>query len=255
MNKEIITRLITRLIIILGMFSIITATYVSGECTPACMTVEDCYDLNPIIIRSCESAGTCEARCKYVIPNNITQDKKDIVENTEVSGSSVNIKETINKVTDEKNEISLIGTMNINKGITKKHFLFVLQDSKQLIIPNLDRVIFNVDPYKITNDSIMFLLEKNSPVHLITYYIEPETTKKLLENSNFETQGFTKQSKVREPTPKESIKLQLDLMDTLTPKMLKIIKVLGAFILISLLIIISYIYYRKQERVEIKPLK
>jgi hypothetical protein len=244
MNLKIKT--ITILLVLMSFFF---ATNVSSLCTPACITVDDCYDLNPIIVRSCENSGTCDARCKYVIPNNITHNQKEIIDNTEVSGSDVNIKETITKMSDNNNETVLLGTMNINKGITKKHFLFILKDSKRLIIPNIDRVIFNVEPYKITNDSIMFLLDKNSPVHLITYYIEHETAKNILEDSNFESQGFTKESTIREPTPKESIQLRFDLMDSLTPKMLKMIKVLGAFILISLILVIGYMYIRKQERI------
>jgi hypothetical protein len=244
--NTIIKSIISFMIFLYVLFSFSFFVNATDEtCIYACNSISDCLDDNPEIITSCEFPGTCHSYCKYIIPDNITTLTNSYSYNEIINDNLVSLSELNKEYITSDNTTAIYGILNISSSISKNYFLFLLKDPNKIILSNLSKVHFNQKPFKITSDSIIFLLEKNSSVHLITYYIEPDLASKLIETNQT---ILSKNSEIRQPNISE--KVDINLSGHLTPKLIKIIKVLIGFILIAIGFVIVFILFRRSEHLK-----
>jgi hypothetical protein len=227
------------LIIFFVIYSNIT---IANDCNIACNNKLDCIENNPQIIISCEFAGTCNSYCKYIIPNNMSYLNNFYNYNNTINNNNFKIFESNKIDINENNTSSIYGILNITKNLSNEHFLFIINDPNKILLSNINKIHFNYEPFKITKDSIIFLLKKNESVYLITYYIEPEIALKLIEkNQTF----ISKNNDLRTPSSLE--KLKINISGNLTPKITKIIKILTIFILIAITFMFIFFIIRKNN--------
>jgi hypothetical protein len=239
---------------LLMVFLLLLMYNTNAECNSACNDDLDCLDNNPIINETCISPGECNASCEYIIPKDAQVDEKNIKKDVMIKKNNIKINENINKVMDD-NMTALIGTINLDKGITNSHFLFVINDPTHILTENIDRIHFNVEPFKVTEDAIIFLLEKNNSVYAIEYYIEPELSQEIIENTNYEETGLSEDIVIRKPSVFEK------LYSIIRPDAYfsnSIIKMINALMFIGILVLsglLVYFYIRKRnDSTEIKLL-
>ena len=234
---------------LLMVFLLINMYNVNAECNPACAIDFDCRDNNPVINETCINPGECNASCEYIIPKDAQVDEKNIKKDVMIKDNNVKINENVNKIS-ENNLTSIVGTINLDKGITNSHFLFVINDPTGILTKNIGRIHFNVEPFKVTDEAIIFLLEKNNSVYAIEYYIDAELSEQLIEET-----GLSEDIVVRKPSSLEKLYSIISPNAYFSASIIKIINTLMIVGILGLGGLLAYFYIRnKNDNTEIKLL-
>ena len=215
-----------------------------------CYNNSQCDDYNPYTADVCVQGGSCEARCDFTTSFNSTVEEN--VVNSTVDDSNLTLVQAVNYYRNESNNKTYVsGSFSVEKELSDDYILFIMNDPRGFIINRLDKAHFSVEPWRVTDEQLIWKLAGNESVMLIRYWFDEELSEEIVNNDV----KIEETTKVREPNFSEKAYSKVSNRSDIfvSDKLNKIVTIL--FVVISVVILGFVVYMIKERKNRVKLIK